>query len=366
MTRRVLLLPLAVALLALPALADTLLLNNGREVNCRIKSESYEKIEYQTPGVRSTQSAETAEVVSVTYGSTSPEYREAVNLAAAGKMGEAAGFYLTASDDEDAEDHQRATALMNACTALLANNNFNEANQFLDELLKKYPKTRHLAPALLGRGTALLKTGKFGEADGVFQQLKADAADKNLGERWGHEANFNLLWSAEAQKKKGVVDGYKQLRSLTRSDYPGIANKCALRLGRVHLDQDSVSDAERMFDEIIDSRLSTEDAIVAGAYNGRGRCNFGKGVGTLASGDTERAIEFFQDALLDFLRVHVSYPGIRAEQAEALYFGGQSFINLADLNAGIDDARNNGRVLLARCRDGFKGTEWSTKASREL
>ncbi|MFT7461753.1 MAG: tetratricopeptide (TPR) repeat protein [Pseudohongiellaceae bacterium] len=366
MTPRCLLLPLAVALLALPALADTLVLTSGREVNCRIKSESYEKIEFQTPGVRSTQSEDTADVASVTYGSKSPEYRKGDELAQAGQMGEAAGFYLTASDDEDAEDHQRATALMNACDALLSNNNFAEANEFLGELLRKYPTTRHLAPALLGRGTALIKTGKFSEADEVFQELKADAAEKGLGERWGHEANFYLLWSAEAQQKSGVVDGYKQLRSMTKSDYPGISNKCALRLGRVHLDENRVAEAETMFQEIIGSRLETNGAIVAGAYNGRGRCQFGRAIGSLSAGDSERSIEFFQDALKDFLRVHVSYPGIRAEQAEALYFGGQSFINLADLNAEIEDARNNGRVLLKRCQVGFGGTEWAAKAGKEL
>jgi hypothetical protein len=355
-----------VALLALPAQADTLVLQNGREINCRIKSESFAKIEYQRAGVSSTQSVDTDEVISIQYGSTSQEYREAVRLEAAGKMGEAAGFYLAASDDKDAADHQRATALMSACSALLANNNFGDASQFLGQLIKTYPNTRHLAAAQLGLGQALLRNRKLSEADTVFHQLKADVESKSLGDRWGFEASFYLLWSAEAQEKQGVVDGYNELRSKTRSNYPGIANKCALRLGRVHLAQNRVAEAEAMFEEIIKSRLDTDSEIVAGAFNGRGRCSFGRAQGTLTAGDTGRAADHFQDALLDFLRVHVSYPGIRAEQAEALFFGGQSFINLADLNIEVKDARLHGLRLLKRCQTGYAGSEWAGRAAREL
>jgi len=365
-TPRSLLAPLAVALLAFPALADTLVLDNGREINCRIRSETYAKIEYQRAGVSATQSVDTSDVVSVAYGSTSPEYREAVKLEASGKMGEAASFYLSASEDKDVADHQRATALMSCCSALLANNNFSDASNLLGQLLKTYPNTRHLAPALLGRGKALLQTRQFQDADVVFQQLRDAVESKGLGDRWGFESSFYLLWSAEAQKKDGVVDGYNELRTRTRGKYPGIANKCALRLGRVHLDNSRVVEAEAMFEEIIRSRLETDAEIVAGAYNGRGRCSFGRALGTLPSGDVARASEYFEDALLDFLRVHVSYPGIRAEQPEALYYGGQSFINLADLDVEIKNARANGQLLLQRCRDGFAGTTWADKAAREL
>ena len=68
-------------------------------------------------------------------------------------------------------------------------------------------------------------------------------------------------------------------------------------------------------------------------------------------------------SVLDFLRVHVHYSGINIEQAEALYFGGQSFLNIASLDSEAKDADLRGRVLLKRCADNYAGSEWGRKAA---
>lgn len=374
MISRCLTVALGLALLALPALADTIVTDQGREIACRIVKESYAKIEYRRAGVSSSQTIDTAEVVSIEYGSTPIEFREGLKLQAEGKMGEAASFYLTAAEDKDTEAFVRATAFARMGDCLLANGNYAEAIQYYDTLLKRFPDTRHLAAALLGKGQAQLQSRQFGSAGETFQQLKADAEAKGFGERWVLDANFYLLLSAEAQGKDGVVDGYKELRAIARADYQDIANKCSLRLGRVHLANGRDDEAEAMFDEIIEARAGTSDEIVAGAFNGRGRVAFGRALGTLRADATsdaqkqaqeERAAEFFNEALLDHLRVVVSYSGIRAEQPEALYHAGQCFLNLSSLDPEKEDWRLRGLQLLKRCVDNYSGP-WAEKAGSEL
>jgi|GEM_PF-2483129 len=356
---------LVLCLCAPALLADTIHLSNGREVKCLISKESYATIEYRKAGMSSKQSVDVADVVSVEYSKTSADWREAMVLLDQGEMGKAASSFLAVADDDNREPHLRASALAQAGDALVTNGNYNDAIGVYDELLKKHPSTRHLARALLGKGQSLFYVRKLAEADAVLTQLKSDATSKGLGERWALDAEFLLLWSAEAQGKPDVVDGYKQLRASARANYPGIANKASLRMGRVHLENNQVRDAEALFDEIVLSRMHTSDDVVAGAYNGLGRCNFGRAQGLLSDGKADQALPYVHDALLDFLRVHVSYPGVRKEQAEALYFAGQCFLNLAAMDPEATQAEQRGQVLLKRCRDNFAGSEWAGLAASQ-
>lgn len=356
---------LALALIAPGLRADTVRLTNGKEVTGKIVSESFEKIEVRKAGGSSSQTVSTVDVASVEYTATTPEWRQGLQLLADGSMGEAASAFATVADDPDAPDFLRAAAFAQAGDCLVDNNNFEDAIKLYDELLAKHPKTRHLARALLGKGTSLFSLRKLAEADKVLEQLKADATAKNLGERWALEAEFLLLWSAEAQEKPGVIEGYQALREKTRASLPGIANKAALRMGRVQLAQQDVKAAEALFDEIIQRRLDTDASIVAGAFNGRGQCRFGRAIGLLGVKRADEALPLFSEALLDFLRVVVSYSGVRKEQAEALYFAGQSFLNVAALDPNAKDAESRGQVLLKRCREQYAGSEWAAKAAAQ-
>lgn len=361
--RSVALLALLLGLLAPSLAADTIRLKNGKVITGKITGETFATIEYRRAGVSSTQTVDAADVVEVVYSSTTPEWRDGVKLEAEGEVVKAAEKYNVVTTDDDAPAFLRAAAMANVGDLLLDDNNSVDALTFYEELLGTYPKTRHLARALLGKGLCLFYARRFPEADAVLKQLQADAAAKNLGERWALEAEFLLLWSAEAQGKQGVADGYKALRAKARTDFPGIANKAALRMGRVELANNKVRDAEAMFDEIVSSRMDTDASIVAGAFNGRGRCAFGRAQVLLNEGRKVEALEFFNDALLDFLRVVVSYGGVRKEQAEALYFAGQAFLNVAALDPKAEDAERNGQVLLQRCRERFEGSEWATLAA---
>lgn len=355
-------------LLASTASADDILLRSGRDITgVRIEDESFSKIRYKKGGISSVQSVDTADVREIRYGKAGRDFTEGKTLLASGNMGAAATAFLRAADDENAPDHIRASALAEAADALFADNELEHSLEFYSELLTKYQTSRHRPRALLGKGKVLLYQGKYQEADSAFATLTSEVQSKGLGERWGYEGEFFQLLSKEAQGATNVVDGYRDLRSRTQGDYQGISNKCSLRMGRVLLNQQppDITGARGLFGEIIRSRLDTDDSIVAGAYNGRGRCDFAQAQIDLNAGDAEKALDKFETALLDFLRVHVSYSGVYAEQAESLYWAGQSFLNIASLDSSDAEAERRGQVLLKRCRDGYAGSEWAEKAAAE-
>jgi hypothetical protein len=364
--------------LAGPLFADDLFLRDGREIlGVVVQNESSARVEYRRRSV--TQKVDSKEIFSIRYGRTNQDYATALLKRDEGDMVQAAGFFANAADDDGLADFVRATALAECGSALLASNLFGDAEGIFDELLSSYPNTRHLARGLLGKGSAQFLNRKTTEAEATFQTLKSEVAAKDLGEAWDLEADFFLLWVAEA-KGKGDVAGYEALRERARTDYPAVANQCALRIGRVQLGDEKVAEALPYFVEIIDSRLTTDVTVVAGAFNGRGRCLFAEGQAELqksrdaqskrdaagAEGYRENALEAFRAARLDFLRVQTVYRGVAREQPEALYWGAQTFLNVEGLDGGEKDAGRFGKILLKRCKDGFGETEWGQRAAAEL
>lgn len=370
---------LFVALLAVPALADDLHLHDGRVIDgVVVKSESASKVEYRRKSV--TQKVDSSEVRNIVYGRTSANFIAGMDALANGDSLAAAGAFIQAAENEDLPDFVRATAYAECGEALLENNNFSDALGIFDELLKSYPDSRHYARALLGKGRAQFFNRQVDDAAATFKKLQDDASARDLGELWGLEAEFALLWADEARGKKGVLEGYKDLRARCRDDYPAVANQCSLRMGRVYLSSDKVDEALPLFNEIIDSRLTTDRSIVAGAFNGRGRCLFWEGQNELAKSreatnkkESERAAQYLEDALasfraarLDFLRVNMVYLGVAREQPESLYWGGQAFLNVASLDSAEADAERFGKILLKRCSDRFPQSEWGSKAKDEI
>jgi tetratricopeptide (TPR) repeat protein len=372
---RVLLFVLAVALLAAPLSADTITLLNGTKIEgVRILGETHTEISYRKPRVNAPQTAKTSEVASITYSSTSADYREGQTKLAEGNLVDAASYFYAAAQDEDNTPHLRAKAMIEAADLLELTRNLDDAIPVYDELLKTFPDTRHLARALVGRGKALLYKGEVAAAEAAFAKLLSEAEAKGLGERWEMEGEYYALYVTEAKgDSKTAVKGYEALRSRARADWPGIANKCALRIGRVHLASDDANKAMPLFETIIDGRLETEADIVANAYNGRGRCHFAIAQSYLATADKhaasgvsdkatvarQDAVDSFREARLDFLRVVVQYTPVLDQQPEALYWAAQCFLNVDD-----DDAQRQAGRLLRKCALEYPNSKWGKLAGQ--
>jgi tetratricopeptide (TPR) repeat protein len=366
---------LAVALLGPLAAADTIKLVDGTVIDgIRIVSESWKEIEYRKPRVAAPLKVETAKVASIEYSSTSADFREARVKEEEGDLLTAAAYYDAVASDEETPVFLAAEARLRQADVLNENGNLPDAIAAYDQLLKEVPETRHLAEAMLGRGRALLRDGRLEEAAAAFTGLQEAVASKSLGEHFAWEGEFHALMVMQAQ---GQVDaaarGYEELLGRVRSSDKGIANKCQLRLGRLKLSQSQPDEAKPLFQEIIDSRLEMDKDVVAEAYIGRGRCSFSKGLAGLeasdrlgVSGDKPRAeaayedaLDEFRDARLDFLRVVVSYPSVKSQQAEAMYWAAQCFLNLAEPNG----EREAGRLLKSAAQ--YPDSPWGKAAAEQ-
>lgn len=367
---------LALTLLAGALGADTIHLNDGTKIdNVRVLKESLAAVEYRVPKVSAPQKVESSKIRSIAYSSTPPEYRDALAKLEEGALDLAAGYFLAVAEDEDAPKHVQADARMQCADALNENGNLKEAIEAYDLLLKEHPDTRHLARALLGRAKAQFRSLKFDEAKQGFDTLKSEAEAKSLGERYAFEADFYLLWITQQQGKAAeAIKGYEALLARAGGSYKGIANKCAVRLGRAQFEAGKVEEAKARFQEIIASRLDMDDRDVAAeAFIGRGRCLFTEAQGLAdradklavandkARSDSARqdATEAYRAARLDFLRVVVSYPDVQSAQAEAYYWAAQCYLNLGENNA----QREAGRLLKSAQR--YENSQWGKKAKAE-
>lgn len=375
MTSRVLLSVLAALLLAAPLSADTIKLVNGTSIDdVHVLTETYAEVRFRKKNINTPQAVKAPEVLEVVYGSTSPDYREAQDKLAEGSLIDAANAYYFAAKDEANSPHLRATAMIETASILLEARDLDQALPIFDELLQQWPDTRHLARALLGRGKTLLFLGKSADAQAAFAKLMSEAEEKSLGERWQMEGEYYSLRVTETSgDAKNALSGYEELRKRAAAGWPGIANKCLLRVGRVHLSEGNVDKAMPLFEEITDGRLETDNDIVASAFNGLGHCRFAVAQAYIvtadkhaAAGASDRAeiaradaVDSFREARLDFLRVVVSYSHVLEHQAEALYWAAQSFLNVDDTDA----QRQAGR-LLRKCELEYPSSRWGKLAKQ--
>jgi tetratricopeptide (TPR) repeat protein len=372
---RTLLSALAVALLATPLAADTIKLQNGSAIEgVKVLKESYAEISYRKPHVNAPQSVASSDVARVEYSSTSAEYREALTKLDEGSPLEAAENFYAAAENEDSPPYLRASAMIQAADLLLEIRQIVDALPLYEEALANWPDTRHLAAALLGRGKCLLFLGKTADAEAAFAKLLSESKEKSLGERWEMEgAYYALLVSESKAPSKKVLEQSEVLRKRAGVGWPGIANKCALRIGRVQLDSGDARQAMSLFEEIIDGRLDTDKDIVAAAFNGRGHCHFEIAQAYVASADKyaasgesdkagvarEDALDSYRKARLDFLRVVVSYSHVLDQQAEALYWSAQCFLNVDD-----EDAQRQAGRLLRKCELEYPDSKWGKLAGQ--
>lgn len=362
---------LTLLLLTAPLVADDIFLKGDRSIlDVRITAEDYTEVSYKTKrGINQTEPS--VNVLRCSYNKTSRDFNDGMKGVNTPSYQEAIRKLQWAADDEELDEFKRATALATAAGALLDNGYYADAQANYAELLAEYRKTRHRPRALLGNAKALLNLGRFAEADELLRTLQTESGQKGFAPEWPQEAEFLLLFSAEAQGASGdeVLSGYKDLRLLTQGEYDGIANKCALRIGRLMFSQNNpdLRGSERLFEEIIEKRFGTDRDIVAGAYNGRGRVRFMSGQAALTNSDPERAREELDAALLDFLRVVVSFEQISNEQPEALYWAAKSFQSLAPLGGGGAEPELNGRRLLNTLRQSekYRKSHWAQEAAKE-
>ncbi|MGQ0552288.1 MAG: tetratricopeptide repeat protein [Planctomycetota bacterium] len=373
-------LPLAVALCAGPARADTIKLLDGSSLDgVKVVSESWKEVEYRKGKAPTPQKLDAAKIASIEYSSTPKDFQTALETLAAGEsqaLAVAAGYFELVADNDDAPKHIRATARARQADGLLESGNPELALTAYDQLLTDYPETRHLARALLGKGKAHLYLRKPDEAAKVLTKLQEEVTAKGLGQQYAIEAEYlKLLGQEDGGKPAELVVAYEALRAKAAGVSKDLAWRCAVRLARSKAAANEEAAALALFEEILDARFETSEDVAADAYNGRGRSHYARGMALLdrstkadAAGDKSKgqalrldALEAFSAARLDFLRVVVSYPTVQVQQAEALYWAAQAFLNIND-----DDAKLEAKKLLYRCSRDYPNSTWGKRAAGQV
>ncbi len=354
---------LVVAVMATPSAADTLTKADGTVVSdVTVLSETYESVEYRVKDSRAKRSINAAEVRSIDYSRTNADYREGVAALVKGDTILAANLYVRAAEDKKIPAHVRASALVQAADILVAEGDSANAVSVYDQLIRDHSKTRHLARALLGKGKAALYSGDTTTALAAFETLILDAREKGFGEQWALEAEFMAVRSKHVigTDLPTIQSAYQDLQNRAKTaGIQSIALGCSLRLARLHLDNDEPMAAFPMFNNIIKGRLESSREVAAEAFNGRGRCLVAMAEILRANDDEESAIDEYATARLDFLRVHVHYPDVQGQQAEALFWAAQCFENVQDTDAGRHAA-----ILKKRLTSRFPESAWAKQVAR--
>lgn len=371
------------ALLAAPAAADVIVLRDGTRIEgVKVTAETAAKVEYKQPKVNAPQSKPSAEVRDVEYASTSTDFREGLKAQAEGSLAAAAAYFDVAAEDEKLPEHVKATARFLSGDLWLAAGDLKDADEAFAALVKTWPDSRHLPAALSGRGQALLQSGDFAGAQKAFETLKAEAKAKSLGERWEIDADYHSLVAAVAGDLKGAdgkpvdaVAGFQAILKRAEGKDAELAARCKVQIGRVHLGAGRNDEALPLFEGIIAQRLDLPDEVVAGAYNGRGRVYFARATTRLeaatatgAKGDKVKAeaqrseaMDLFGEARLDFLRVFTQYNAVQDQQAEAVFWAAQCFVNIGDT-----DSDTRSKALLRLCATSYPNSPWGQKAKQSL
>jgi len=368
------------ALLAAAARADTITMRDGTRLEAvQITVESLSKIEYKKPKVTAPETVKTSTVQSVEYGKTPTDYQVGVASRDEGDLATAALHFEAASEEKDSPPFVRAMALAEAGEAQLQEGAADAAAKTFSQVIEKFADTRQYPRALLGRGRAALLAGRTEDAKKAFTQLKTEAGTKDLGEHWGLLAELWLLRATELagtpDKLKEALAGYEALRGRAGDANKDVAALCALRMGRTELALGELDKALPLLEQALAGREKLPREEMASAFNARGRCLAAKAQAasdeanqvTAKGGNAEAARAAadaaWHDALLDFLRVFVSYADVPSQQPEALYWAAQCYQAAPDQD-GKGTGASRAAALLKRCRELYPDSSWAKKASQ--
>lgn len=355
------------ALLAAPLVAqDTIVLVDGDRIDgVRVTDDGLQEVVYEEGRGRRARedSVDAADVVRIELGDTTEGYRDALGRRDEGDLAVAATWLEDEADAEGNDDVLRAKARVEAGELWRMIGAWGQATAAYDELLRDFPRSRHVPRARLGKARVLMGRGDA-SAEAAFEAFVEAAESGGWGRRWVDRGRLFAaaakVVSAASATEGAAADAIERasaeletLRDETASE--SVRAGCELWLGRIDLTRNP-HDALPHFETVLETRFEIDREFTAGAFNGRGRCSFAF---AQAASDPEDKEAFFIEALMDFLRVVVRYRDIGSEQAHALFWSGQSFLNTTSLT----NAAARGRGLLKECAERFPGSLWGQRAA---
>jgi len=318
-----------------------------------VVEENYDVTFYKIEGVAQRQKYDTAKIRRVVYGDRPSAFLEASEAMGNNDWGPAlAGFDELAKNKRNPH-WVRQYSLYNIGRIYQEGQvAWQEAVAAWDRYEKEFPKGKFLPRVLVSEGLAWLalkNEAKARESFGKIERLKGlSDADKMKAKYW--MIKISQLKGEDAGNTALINQALTQYKSLLeeaegKNELQEVAILARLGIGDCLLALQKYGEALAFFQKIAAS--SDEKDVLAGAYNGLGRCHFAK--------------EEWSDALICFLRTVILYDTNPEQTAMALYYAAKSY----NLRQG-EDYKNRARSLYRECFNRFPSTVWAQESKKEI
>jgi tetratricopeptide (TPR) repeat protein len=212
----------------------------------------------------------------------------------------------------------------------------------IEDLTKKFPKTKYLIEAYVKAGLIyLVHKNDVNAAEAEFRKIgKIPGVDEGTLQL----VEYYLIYIRElkATSKADTQAVQKDYETLAgKAQAKEVATRARLGIGRCLLNLGEFQKALEYFENIV--KTETDPLVLAGAYVSIGDCYF--------------KMEKWVDARRAYLRVAVLWDDQPEYHAKALCLAGNCFLLARDT-----DFRERARAELTRCVQMYPGTVWAKKA----
>ncbi|MHC4470506.1 MAG: tetratricopeptide repeat protein [Planctomycetota bacterium] len=314
---------------------------------------NFDAVMYRLEGVPTKQKLDNSKVAEVFWENPPKQWIEARSAMGSGAFEEAIAKFESLAKDKKARFWVRMFSFANMAEIYQAMGEWKEAVNSWDRLLRAFPKTKVYTHAHEQKAQAQLN---MGDTAGAKATMAALARTPGLPEGDKQSSKYWLIymkqWQAENTKpqndgllRQALSEYTKLLEDVEGKDeLKNVAVKARLGIGSCLVLLKKYGEAIDFFKKI--TAASDDPAVLAGAFNGLGKCYF--------------AQQKWDPALRAFLRTSINYGEEIPEQtAMALYYSGRCFHLLQG-----EDWNNRARLQYQECIKDYPGTKWA-KMARE-
>jgi tetratricopeptide (TPR) repeat protein len=282
----------------------------------------------------------------------SPNFSLALQNLRAGDFEAAAKLFQTAYSEAPADSWARPYGLYYSAEAAFREAKYGQAEeaekkksysvaeQQYSKLTAGFADHRFVPDAMLGRGIALMRLGRFDDAQSVFRSIAASEFPDKV-------RATARVWAARLLSEKGqhdeAIKALQEVRAAVMQKHPDIGWLAMLFEAYACQGKEDFRKAEELFETV--GLNSGQEELQAEAFNSRGRS-------LLKRGDQ-------REALFSFLRVAVLYQAVTHEYQQALYYAAKTS---KEYYGDDKRAKELAETLLLK----FPNSYWARKLKAEL
>ncbi|MCB9914668.1 MAG: hypothetical protein H6828_05895 [Planctomycetes bacterium] len=348
---------LALALLGLPAAADTIYLLDGTSIDeVSITNETCQEIEYKDSSKKKT--VKTDDVLRVEFTAKSALVDRADTAAAEDQLGAAIGDFTTyvegqlSSGKKPRYEWEPAYAMHRLVELYGIVGDAQGLIGAADKLIANAPDSRHVPEAYLAKADAQFQTGDAAGAKKTLDAMHDFIQAKRLSPRWDLEQKLaSALCDAKLTGKK-LRDELDKVSKEAGGNFPQVKNAADVAVAESWLAEQKFNEAEPIFKRVTDQPKAGR-ATLAAAYTGLGDCLFKRA--TTKEGEERAAL--MTDAIEAYMRVVVVYKDQVRYVPKAMFWAGRA---LDDSNDELQ--KEKAQKLYAKVARDYAGSKWAEEA----